>query len=288
MQVAFIGLGVMGAPMAGHLARAGHDVVVYNRTTAKAQLWVEQYGGRRAATPAAAAAGADCVMLCVGNDGDVRSVVHGADGVLGAMKRGALLVDHTTTSAELAEELARAGAERSVGFLDAPVSGGQAGAEKGVLTIMVGGDEADYAAAEPLLGAYGRTVRLIGPVGYGQKCKMVNQICIAGLLQALSEGVAFAKFAGLDVARVVDVLHGGAAQSWQMDNRALTMAEGRFDFGFAIDWMRKDLGICLDEAGRIGAQLPVTAAVDGFYRELQEGGDGRADTSALIKRLAGG
>ncbi len=285
MKLAFLGLGVMGYPMAGHLARAGHDVTVYNRSPAKAQQWVAAYGGTSAATPAAAARGAQLVMMCVGNDDDVRAVAAGADGALSGMAAGAILVDHTTASAEVAREMQAAAQKAGLHFLDAPVSGGQAGAENGKLTIMVGGDAAAFARAEPVLASYARAVTLMGPAGAGQLTKMVNQICIAGLVEGLSEGIHFAMRAGLDAERVIDVISKGAAQSWQMENRGKTMIAGKFDFGFAVDWMRKDLSICLAEARRNGAVLPVTAVVDQFYAELQARGGGRADTSSLIRLL---
>ena len=285
MKLAFLGLGVMGYPMAGHLARAGHDVTVYNRSPAKAQQWVAAYGGTSAATPAAAARGAQLVMMCVGNDDDVRAVAAGADGALSGMAAGAILVDHTTASAEVAREMQAAAQKAGLHFLDAPVSGGQAGAENGKLTIMVGGDAAAFARAEPVLASYARAVTLMGPAGAGQLTKMVNQICIAGLVEGLSEGIHFAMRAGLDAERVIDVISKGAAQSWQMENRGKTMIAGKFDFGFAVDWMRKDLSICLAEARRNGAVLPVTAVVDQFYGELQARGGGRADTSSLIRLL---
>jgi 3-hydroxyisobutyrate dehydrogenase-like beta-hydroxyacid dehydrogenase len=284
-KTAFIGLGVMGFPMAGHLARAGHDVTVYNRTPGKAAQWTQKYGGRSAPTPAAAAAGADCVMLCVGNDNDVRAVALGADGALSAMQAGALLVDHTTASAIVARELYAAAKARDVGFLDAPVSGGQAGAENGKLTIMVGGDAEAFARAEPVLACYARAVALMGGPGSGQLTKMVNQICIAGLVQALSEGIHFGMRAGLDIERVLDVIGKGAAQSWQMDNRGKTMAADKFDFGFAVDWMRKDLSMAIAEARANGAALPVTALLDQFYARIQVRGGGRWDTSSLIRLL---
>ena len=284
-RLAFLGLGVMGYPMAGHLARAGHDVTVYNRTREKAARWVRQHGGRHADTPAAAADGAEIVLMCVGNDDDVRSVAAGADGALGTMHAGATLVDHTTASAHVAREVHAAASARGVGFLDAPVSGGQAGAENGKLTIMVGGEPDVYARAESVLAHYARAVTLMGGPGAGQLTKMVNQICIAGLVQALSEGIAFAEKAGLDVERVLDVISKGAAQSWQMENRGKTMHADQFEFGFAVDWMRKDLAICLDEARTNGASLPVTALVDQFYGDVQKLGGGRWDTSSLIKRL---
>jgi 3-hydroxyisobutyrate dehydrogenase-like beta-hydroxyacid dehydrogenase len=285
MKLAFLGLGVMGFPMAGHLARAGHDVTVYNRSAPKAQKWVETCGGTHAATPAAAARGADIVMMCVGNDDDVRAVATGADGALSGMAAGAILVDHTTASAEVAREVFAAAHAKGIGFLDAPVSGGQAGAENGKLTIMVGGEPAVFTRAEGVLATYARAVTLMGSAGSGQLTKMVNQICIAGLVEALSEGIHFAMRAGLDPERVLDVISKGAAQSWQMENRGKTMIAGKFDFGFAVDWMRKDLAICLTEARRNGAMLPVTAVVDQFYAQLQARGGGRADTSSLIRLL---
>ena len=287
MRVAFLGLGIMGRPMAGHWARAGLEVVVYNRTGARARDWVAEHGGSAASTPAEAAAGADLVACCVGNDDDVRSVLLGDDGALAAMREGAILVDHTTASAALARELDEAAAGRGVGFLDAPVSGGQAGAENGALTVMVGGSERVFEQARPVLEHYARSVRLLGPAGSGQLAKMVNQICIAGVLQGLSEGLTFAERAGLDPAAVVDVISKGAAQSWQMEQRSPTMIEDRFDFGFAVDWMRKDLAIALDEARRNGASLPVAALVDQFYGEVQGMGGGRWDTSSLVRRLRG-
>ncbi|MFO1306528.1 MAG: NAD(P)-dependent oxidoreductase [Burkholderiales bacterium] len=285
MKLAFLGLGVMGYPMAGHLARAGHDVTVYNRSAAKAKQWVDTYGGRSAATPAAAAQGAQIVMMCVGNDDDVRAVITGADGALSGMSAGATLVDHTTASAEVAREMYEAAKSRGVAFLDAPVSGGQAGAENGKLTIMVGGDAAAFAGAEEVLAKYARAVTLMGGPGAGQLTKMVNQICIAGLVEALSEGVHFAMKAGLDPLLVLDVISKGAAQSWQMENRGKTMVADKFDFGFAVDWMRKDLAICLAEARRNGAMLPVTAIVDQLYAEVQARGGGRWDTSSLVRLL---
>jgi 3-hydroxyisobutyrate dehydrogenase len=286
MKLAFLGLGVMGYPMAGHLAKAGHQVTVYNRTAGKAEAWAREHGGTHCPTPAAAASGAEVVFTCVGNDDDVRQVAVGKDGALAEMSRGAVLVDHTTASAGLARELDAAAAKQGVGFLDAPVSGGQAGAVNGKLTIMVGGADAAFAKAQPAMAHYGRAVTLMGPVGNGQLTKMVNQICIAGLVQALSEGLNFAARAGLDPKLVVEVISKGAAQSWQMENRAHTMAEGKFDFGFAVDWMRKDLAICLDEARRNGAALPVSALVDQFYQRVQERGGRRWDTSSLIHLLA--
>ncbi|GJD78683.1 NAD(P)-dependent oxidoreductase [Methylobacterium gregans] len=284
-KVAFLGLGVMGSPMAGHLAAKGHDVTVYNRTSAKAEAWVAKHGGAHATTPREAARGAEIVFACVGNDDDLRSVVLGADGALAGMERGATFVDHTTASAEVARELAAAAAEAGIGFVDAPVSGGQAGAENGVLTVMCGGEAETYAKVEPAIMSFARASRLMGPAGAGQLTKMVNQICIAGLVQGLSEGVHFAKRAGLDVEAVLEVISKGAAGSWQMENRGKTMNAGTFDFGFAVDWMRKDLGILLDEGRRNGAKLPVSALVDQFYAEVQSMGGGRWDTSSLVARL---
>ena len=284
-KLAFLGLGVMGYPMAGHLARAGHEVTVYNRSPAKADAWRNEYRGRTARTPADAARGAELVMMCVGNDDDVRAVANGPDGALAGMARGAILVDHTTASAEVAREVHASAAAKGVGFLDAPVSGGQAGAQNGKLTIMVGGEAETYARAEAVLAHYARAVTLMGGPGAGQLTKMVNQICIAGLLQALSEGIDFAIRAGLDAERVLDVISKGAAQSWQMENRGRTMAADQFDFGFAVDWMRKDLAICLAEARANGATLPVTALVDQFYGQVQQRGGGRWDTSSLIRLL---
>jgi 3-hydroxyisobutyrate dehydrogenase-like beta-hydroxyacid dehydrogenase len=284
-RVAFIGLGVMGFPMAGHLATKGFDVVVFNRTRAKADAWAKTFKGTVASTPAHAARDADLVLACVGNDDDVRAIALGSDGALAGMTRGAVFVDHTTASADLARELAAAARERGLGFLDAPVSGGQAGAENGALTIMVGGEPATFERAKPAIECYARAVTLMGPVGAGQLTKMVNQICIAGLVQGLAEGINFAHHAGLDPARVVDVIAKGAAGSWQMENRGRTMAEGKFDFGFAVDWMRKDLAICLAEGRRNGARLPVAALVDQFYAAVQEQGGGRWDTSSLIVPL---
>ncbi|AJQ94941.1 NAD(P)-dependent oxidoreductase [Gynuella sunshinyii] len=285
MKVSFIGLGVMGYPMAGHLAEKGHEVTVYNRTVSKSHCWVEQYSGGYAATPAQAVIDADQVFMCVGNDDDVRSVVYGEHGVLAGMKPGAILVDHTTTSAVLAEELNQAANEKQLRFLDGPVSGGQAGAENGVLTVMMGGEPADFSAVEGTIKSYAKKVTLLGAAGSGQRCKMVNQLCIAGIVQGLSEAIKFAQHAELDIKTVVEVLSGGAAQSWQLDNRALTMAEGKFDFGFAIDWMRKDLGFCFEEAEKMGLKLPLARMVDGFYQQLQQQGDNRLDTSSLIKLL---
>ena len=285
-KIAFLGLGVMGFPMAGHLARAGHDVTVYNRTGAKAEAWAKAHSGKAAATPAQAAAGQDLVLACVGNDNDLRSVVYGDGGAFAAMRKGAIFVDHTTASAEIARELDAEARKRGFGFLDAPVSGGQSGAENGQLGIMVGGDQATYAAAEPVLKVYAKAITLIGPAGAGQLTKMVNQICIAGLVQGLSEGMNFAVRAGLDAEKVLSVITAGAAGSWQMSNRAKTMVAGKFDFGFAVDWMRKDLGICLAEGNRNKARLPVTALVDQFYAQVQARGGGRWDTSSLIHLLA--
>jgi 3-hydroxyisobutyrate dehydrogenase len=285
-KVAFIGLGVMGYPMAGHLrVKGGHEVTVYNRTAAKAQAWAAQFGGRAAATPRAAAEGQDMVFACVGNDDDLRQVTIGADGAFAGMAKGAIFVDHTTASADVARELHGVASAAGFGFIDAPVSGGQAGAENGVLTVMCGGDAPVYERAAPVIAAFARACRLMGPSGAGQLTKMVNQICIGGLVQALSEGVHFAQKAGLDVEAVIEVISKGAAQSWQMENRYRTMNEGKFDFGFAVDWMRKDLSICLEEARRNGAQLPVTALVDQFYAEVQKLGGGRWDTSSLLARL---
>jgi len=284
-KVAWIGLGVMGYPMAGHLARAGHRVTVFNRSPAKAAQWVAAHGGASAATPAAAARGADIVLMCVGNDDDVRAVAAGDNGALAGMNAGAILVDHTTASATVAREIHAAAQEKGVGFLDAPVSGGQAGAENGKLTIMVGGDAGTFGRAEAVLATYARAVTLMGGPGSGQLTKMVNQICIAGLVQALSEGINFAQRAGLDAERVLDVIGKGAAQSWQMENRGKTMVADKFDFGFAVDWMRKDLSICTAEARANGAALPVTALVDQFYARVQARGGGRWDTSSLIRLL---
>jgi 3-hydroxyisobutyrate dehydrogenase len=284
-RVAFLGLGVMGFPMAGHLARNGHSVTVYNRTARRAEDWLLKHGNSSAATPAAAAEGAEIVFACVGNDADLRSVATGPDGAFATLGRDAVFVDHTTASAAVARELAEAAAARGAGFVDAPVSGGQAGAENGTLTVMCGGEEAAYARAEPVIAAYARACRRMGPAGAGQLTKMVNQISIAGLLQGLSEGLAFAERAGLDGEAVLDVISKGAAGSWQMENRGKTMLAGSFDFGFAVDWMRKDLGICLAEARDNGSALPVTALVDQFYADLQRAGGGRLDTSSLIRRL---
>ena len=283
--VAFIGLGTMGYPMAGHLARAGHRVTVYNRTTAKAQQWAKEYTGLVAPTPCEAVQDADFVFTCVGNDDDVRSVVLGRDGAFAGMKEGATLIDCTTDSANLARELAAQAAQRGLHFMDAPVSGGQAGAVNGVLTVMCGADEAVFDAAKPTVTAFAQAVTRIGDVGCGQLAKMCNQICIAGVVQSLSESIAFGLNAGLDMKLVLDVIGKGAAQSWQMDNRGKTMIEGAFNFGFAIDWMRKDLGLCLAEANRNGSTLPTIALIDQFYADLQARGEGRSDTSVLIKRL---
>jgi 3-hydroxyisobutyrate dehydrogenase len=284
--VAFLGLGVMGFPMAGHLkAKGGHEVTVYNRTAAKAGKWVEQYGGRKAATPREAASGQDFVMACVGNDHDLREVTLGADGAFAGMKKGATFVDHTTASAEVARELYAEAQKRGFDFVDAPVSGGQAGAENGALTVMCGGDAQPYGRAEPVIAAYARMCKLLGPSGSGQLTKMVNQICIAGIVQGLAEGIHFAKKAGLNVDAVIETISKGAAQSWQMENRYKTMNAGKFDFGFAVDWMRKDLSICLGEARRSGAHLPLTALVDQFYSQVQTMGGRRWDTSSLIALL---
>jgi 3-hydroxyisobutyrate dehydrogenase len=284
-KVAFLGLGVMGFPMAGHLASKGHDVTVYNRTVAKADAWVSRHKGRAAATPALAAKGAEFVMACVGNDDDLRQVCTGPDGAFSAMSPGAVFVDHTTVSANITRKLAAQAQASGLAFVDAPVSGGQAGAENGQLSIMCGGDPADYARAEPVMATYARICRLIGETGAGQLAKMMNQICIAGLMQGLSEALAFGQKAGLDGEKVVEVISQGAAGSWQMVNRHKTMLADTFDFGFAVDWMRKDLGICLDTADEIGARLPVTALVDQFYKDVQLMGGGRGDTSSLIRRL---
>ena len=285
-KIAFIGLGVMGYPMAGHIrTKGGHDVTVYNRTLGKAQAWVAEFGGQMAPTPEEAARDADFVFACVGNDGDLRSVTIGEQGAFHGLKKGAIFIDNTTASANVARELYAAAAERGAHFLDAPVSGGQAGAQNGVLTVMVGGDAEAFAKAEPVISLYARAVKLIGPAGSGQLTKMVNQLCIAGLVQGLAEGIHFAQKAGLDVALVIETISKGAAQSWQMENRWMTMAEGKFDFGFAVDWMRKDLAIVLDEARRNGAHLPVGALVDQFYSEVQAMGGKRWDTSSLIALL---
>ncbi len=284
-RVAFLGLGVMGYPMAGHLARAGHQVTVYNRTAAKAAAWVAEYGGSSAATPAQAAQGADIVFACVGNDEDLRSVTVGEQGAFVGMKTGSIFVDHTTASASGARELYAAAQTLGLHFVDAPVSGGQAGAVNGVLTVMCGGDQPAFDAMKPVAMAYSKAVTLVGASGAGQLAKMVNQTAIAGLVQGLSEAIAFGMRAGLDMKLVLDVIGKGAAQSWQMDNRGKTMVDGKFDFGFAVDWMRKDLGLVLDEAKRNGAKLPVTALVDQFYADVQTAGGNRWDTSSLITRL---
>ena len=284
-KVAFLGLGVMGFPMAGHLAAKGHEVTVYNRSPAKAAAWTAKHKRRTAATPRAAATGAEFVMSCVGTDDDLRHVCIGPDGAFSGMSPGAVFVDHTTVSANVTRKLGVQAAGAGLAFLDAPVSGGQAGAENGQLSIMCGGDPADYARAEPVMAAYARICRLIGPQGAGQLAKMMNQICIAGLMQGLSEALAFGQKAGLDGEKVVEVIAQGAAGSWQMVNRHKTMLADQFDFGFAVDWMRKDLGICLDTADEIGARLPVTALVDQFYKDVQLMGGGRNDTSSLIRRL---
>lgn len=285
-KVAFVGLGVMGYPMAGHLAAKGHDVVVYNRTAKKASDWTGEHKGAAADTPAKAAAGRDIVFMCVGNDDDVRGVTYGDDGIFAGMAKGAVLVDHTTDSADLARELAAAADEKGFGFIDAPVSGGQAGAENGVLTVMCGGDQTTFDKVSPVIDSFARAVTLMGPAGAGQLTKMVNQICIAGLVQGLSEGMNFAKKAGLDCDTVVDVISKGAAGSWQMENRGRTMVRDEFEFGFAVNWMRKDLGIALAEAEGNGARLPTTALIDQFYAQVQARGGGRWDTSSLIHLLA--
>ena len=285
MRVAFVGLGVMGYPMAGFLSKAGHDTVVYNRTASKAEQWVAEYGGTSAATPRDAARAAEMVFCCVGNDDDVRSVILGDAGILAGIADGGVIVDHTTASATVAREIHAAAAEQSVGFLDAPVSGGQAGAENGQLTVMVGGDEDVFARAAPVIDCFAKAITHIGPVGSGQLAKMVNQICIAGVVQGLSEGLNFAQRAGLDPAVVIESISKGAAQSWQMENRWQTMVNDEFEFGFAVDWMRKDLGIALDEAKQNGAQLELTELVDRYYAEVQAMGGNRWDTSSLIARL---
>ncbi|MVW79143.1 NAD(P)-dependent oxidoreductase [Bordetella sp. 02P26C-1] len=284
-KVAFLGLGVMGYPMAGHLAKAGHEVTVYNRTEAKAKAWAAEFGGSSAATPREAAVGAEIVFACVGNDDDLRSVVLGEDGAFAGMSAGAVFVDHTTASADVARELYANGKERGLQFVDAPVSGGQAGAVNGVLTIMCGGEPATFDLVKPVAQAYGRAVTLVGEPGAGQLAKMVNQVCIAGIVQGLSEAVAFGQAANLDMKLVLDVISKGAAQSWQMENRGATMVDGKFDFGFAVDWMRKDLSLVLAEARHNGARLPLTALVDQFYGDVQKAGGGRWDTSSLITRL---
>lgn len=285
-SVAFLGLGVMGYPMAAHLKnRGGHDVTVYNRSAAKAQKWVAEHGGNHAPTPREAAEGKDFVFCCVGNDDDLRSVTTGPDGAFQSMKKGSIFIDNTTASAEVARELAEAAEKRGFSFLDAPVSGGQAGAENGVLTVMVGGEQAVFDKARPVIDAYARMVGLMGPSGAGQLTKMINQICIAGLVQGLAEGINFGKRAGLDVEKVVEVISKGAAGSWQMENRHKAMRDGKYEFGFAVDWMRKDLKICLEEADRNGAALPVTALIDQFYKDVQGMGGGRWDTCSLMARL---
>jgi 3-hydroxyisobutyrate dehydrogenase len=284
-KLAFIGLGVMGYPMAGHLQKAGHQVTVYNRTTAKADSWVKTHGGATAPTPRAAAEGAEIVFTMVGNDDDLRSVALGVDGVLAGMKKGTILVDHTTASAEVARELFALAKEKGIDAIDAPVSGGQAGAENGALTVMCGGESPIFDRAKPVIDAYARACFLLGPAGSGQLTKMVNQLCIAGLIQGLAEGMSFGMKAGLDMEKVIAVISKGAAQSWQMDNRAATMCQGKFEFGFAVDWMRKDLGICLAEARRNGARLPVAALVDQFYAHVQARGGNRWDTSSVMHLL---
>ena len=284
-KLAFLGLGVMGLPMAGHLAKAGHSVTVYNRTPAKSAAWATEFGGKSAATPREAADGAEMVFCCVGNDDDLRSVVLGDDGAFAGMAKGAVFVDHTTASADVARELSKIALEKGLQFIDAPVSGGQAGAQNGALTVMCGGDAATFAEVQPIAMAFARAVTLLGDSGAGQLAKMVNQICIAGLVQGLSEAIAFGVRAGLDMEAVLGVISKGAAQSWQMENRGKTMIAGKFDYGFAVDWMRKDLGLVLDEAKRNGARLPVTALVDQFYADVQQAGGARYDTSSLITRL---
>ena len=285
MKTAFLGLGVMGYHMAGYLQKAGHDTTVYNRTAAKSEKWVAEFGGSTADTPAAAAEGADIVFACVGNDNDLRTVVMGENGALGGMKSGAIFVDNTTASAEVARELYAAAKERGVSFIDAPVSGGEAGAQNGALTVMCGGDADAFATAQPVIDTFSRAVTLMGPSGSGQLTKMVNQVCIAGALQGLAEALNFSEMAGLDSKLVLDVISKGAAQSWQMDNRGTTMVDDQFEFGFAVDWMRKDLAIVLGEAENNGAQMPVTALVDQFYKDVQAMGGGRWDTSSLLRRL---
>ena len=284
-KTAFIGLGVMGYPMAGHLKKAGHQVTVYNRTASKAEQWVQEYGGMKASTPADAAKEADFVMACVGDDDDLREITCGTNGAFSGMSQGSVFIDHTTVSAKVTRELSENAAEQGFSFLDAPISGGQAGAENGMLTVMVGGDPAAFERAQPVMDAYSRMIKLLGPSGYGQMTKMVNQICIAGLVQGLSEGIHFAKAVGLDVEAVIETISKGAAQSWQMENRYKTMNEGEYNHGFAVDWMRKDLGITLEEARSNGAHLPVTALVDQFYSEIQAMGGRRWDTSSLLVRL---
>lgn len=284
-KIAFIGLGVMGFPMAGHLAKAGHKVVVYNRTQSKAQEWSTRFDGLSKSTPAKAASDADIIFICVGNDDDLRSVVCGESGILATAKKGAIIVDHTTASADVARELSTLSAQQGVAFLDAPVSGGQAGAENGQLTIMLGGDASSFTQVEPIIASYAKFSRLLGPIGSGQLAKMMNQICIAGVVQGLAEALHFGQNAGLDCESVIDVISQGAAQSWQMENRSKTMLAGEYDFGFAVDWMRKDLGIALDEARKNGSTLPLTALVDQFYADVQREGGNRFDTSSLLTRL---
>lgn len=283
--VAFVGLGTMGYPMAGHLQKAGHEVCVFNRTKAKAEAWQKEFQGKTADTPKDAARGAQFVFLCVGNDDDVRSVVYGEDGVLAGMSSGSTLIDHTTTSTVLAREIAEKCAEKGVAFVDAPVTGGESGAQQGALAVLCGGDDLTVSLIRPIVSAYASSITRIGPVGHGQLAKMVNQICIAGCVQGLAEALAFGQRSGINMEKVLSAIGSGAASSWQMNNRGMTMLEGKFDFGFAVDWMRKDLGIVLDEASRNGADLPVTKTVDGFYKEVQEMGGGRLDTSSLILRL---
>lgn len=283
MKVAFLGLGVMGYPMAGHLVKKGHEVCVYNRTASKAEKWAKEFSGSHAATPALAAQNAEIVFTCVGNDDDLRNICIGEDGAFEGMDKGAIFIDHTTASAEVARELGAQAQERGLGFMDGPVSGGQAGAENGILTIMLGGSESNFAKGEPVMQAYGRAVTLMGDVGAGQLTKMVNQITFVSAVQGIAEGLAFAETAGLDPKKVVDVISKGAAGSWQLENRGYTMVDDKFDFGFAVDWVKKDLGICLDEARKNGARLPATALIDQFYSEIQKRGGGRWDTSSLIK-----
>ena len=284
-KVAFIGLGVMGFPMAGYISKAGHDVTVYNRTAAKAEKWAQTYKGKTASTPAEAAKEADFVFTCVGNDNDLKEVTTGPDGAFQNVKKGAVFIDNTTASAKVARELFNIATEKGFGFLDAPVSGGQAGAENGALTVMVGGEQSDYQKAEPVIDCYSKKIKLLGRAGSGQLAKMVNQICIAGLVQALSEGIRFGQNAGLNVEDVIEVISKGAAQSWQMENRFKTMIEDKFDYGFAVDWMRKDLGIAMEEAKSNGSKLPVTEIVDQYYAEVQKNGGNRFDTSSLITLL---
>lgn len=283
--VAFIGLGTMGYPMAGHLQKAGHEVCVFNRTKAKAEAWREEFQGKTADTPRDAAHGAQFVFLCVGNDDDVRSVVYSENGVLAGMAPGSILIDHTTTSAVLAREISEKCAEKNVSFVDAPVTGGESGAKQGSLSVLCGGDDLTVNLIRPIVAAYASSITRIGPVGHGQLAKMVNQICIAGCVQGLAEALAFGQRSGINMEKVLSAIGSGAASSWQMNNRGMTMLEKKFDFGFAVDWMRKDLGIVLDEANRNGAELPITKTVDGFYKEVQEMGGGRLDTSSLILRL---